>query len=221
MSRSRSFTSAVEDYLKAIYRLERLADRPVSTTALASSLGLRAASVSGMLKKLDDLELIEYRSYHGVSLTEAGRRSALSVMRRHRLVELFLAEVLGIGWDEVHAEAEALEHAISPGLCDRIAARLGDPTVDPHGDPIPTKDGECVEPPTLGLGDIEPGAHATLVRVSDRDSSVLKELTALRIALGAEMTMIDRSADGSSRVAVGSRHCTLRPDVVAAMRVVA
>ena len=138
VARSRSFSAAVEDYLKAIFRLEELQKGPVSTNALAQSLEVRAASISGMLAKLDDLGLVERVAYRGVSLSPEGRRAAVSVIRRHRLLELFLAEILDVPWDEVHEEAEVLEHALSPRLCDlAIANKLGNPDRDPHGDPHP------------------------------------------------------------------------------------
>jgi DtxR family transcriptional regulator, Mn-dependent transcriptional regulator len=138
MGPARSFSPAVEDYLKAIYRLQDETGGPVTTSALGGWLGVTAGSASGMLKKLDDLRLIAYAPYHGVRLNQAGWRAALGVVRRHRLLEAFLAQSLGLSWDQVHDEAEALEHALSPGLCEMIAARLGDPRTDPHGDPIPT-----------------------------------------------------------------------------------
>jgi len=132
-------TSAVEDYAKAIYRLEERAGS-ASTNDLAAMLEVKPGSVSGMLKKMDALGLVEHERYRGVRLTERGRRVALEVIRHHRLLELFLVENLGMTSDEVHAEAEVLEHALSEELEELIARKLGDPTVDPHGDPIPTRD---------------------------------------------------------------------------------
>src|SRR5437660_2610668 len=131
-------TSAIEDYAKAIYALERRGGEPVSTNALAERLGVTPASASGMVKRLGELGLVEHQPYRGVSLTEDGKRVALEVMRHHRLLELYLVETLGVPWDRVHQEAEVLEHHLSEELRCLIAAELGDPTHDPHGDPIPT-----------------------------------------------------------------------------------
>src|SRR5436309_9776743 len=133
-------SQAIEDYAKAIYALERRDAEAVSTNALAERLGVTPASASGMVKRLGELGLVEHRPYRGVSLTEEGRRVALEVMRHHRLLELYLVETLGVPWDRVHAEAEILEHVLSEELEELIAAKLGDPTHDPHGDPIPTRE---------------------------------------------------------------------------------
>src|SRR5919198_3450183 len=161
-------TAAVQDYAKAIYTLETR-EGTVATTALAERLGVRPASVSGMLRKLSDLGLVEHERYRGVRLTERGRRVALEVIRHHRLVELFLVESLGMTWDEVHAEAEVLEHALSEELEELIARKLGDPTVDPHGDPIPSRELKLAETPAFALTELEPGEAATFVRISDTD----------------------------------------------------
>src|SRR6266699_5265617 len=153
-------TVAVQDYAKAIYTLESR-DGAASTTELAALLEVRPASVSGMLRKLSELGLVEHERYHGVRLTERGRRVALEVIRHHRLVELFLVESLGMTWDEVHAEAEVLEHALSEELEELIAAKLGDPTVDPHGDPIPTRELTIEEGSTVSLQSLDAGARGT------------------------------------------------------------
>src|SRR6202161_453233 len=137
---------AVEDYAKAIFSLESRDDQPVSTNALAERLGITPGSVSAMLKRLDELGLITPLPYRGVRLTPDGRRIALEVIRHHRLLESYLAEALGMPWDRVHDEAEVLEHVLSDDLEELIAAKLGHPTVDPHGDPIPTADLELDEP---------------------------------------------------------------------------
>src|SRR5213080_2802093 len=132
-------TAAVEDYVKAVYMLESSGEA-ASTNALAARLDVTPAAVSGMLRKLAALGLVEHEPYHGAHLTERGRLVALEVIRHHRLIELFLVESLGMGWDEVHAEAEVLEHGLSEELEELIARKLGDPTVDPHGDPIPSRE---------------------------------------------------------------------------------
>src|SRR4051812_22354809 len=136
---------AIEDYAKAIYVLETRGDEPVSTNALADRLGVTPGSVSAMIKKLDEAELVTHTPYRGVRLTEAGRRTALEVIRHHRLLELFLAEVLEMPWDRVHQEAEVLEHVLSTELEEMIAEKLGNPTRDPHGDPIPSAEFEIEE----------------------------------------------------------------------------
>src|ERR1700752_5180051 len=140
MSGHDQISSATEDYAKAIYALQERGDDPVSTNALAERLGVTPASASGMVKRLGELGLVEQEPYRGVSLTEDGRRVALEVMRHHRLLELYLVETLGVPWDRVHQEAEVLEHVLSEELEELISAKLGDPTHDPHGDPIPTRE---------------------------------------------------------------------------------
>src|SRR5450759_1437057 len=147
-TRESSRSQAVEDYSKAIFSLESRGEEPVSTNALAERLGITAGSVSAMLKKLDELGLITPVPYRGVRLTAEGRRLALEVIRHHRLLESYLADALGMPWDRVHAEAEVLEHVLSEDLEELIAAKLGHPTVDPHGDPIPSAKLELAEPAT-------------------------------------------------------------------------
>src|SRR5436190_23835949 len=158
-------TAAVQDYAKAIYTLETR-DGTVSMTALAERLNVRPASVSGMLRKLAALGLAEHEPYHGVRLTERGRKVALEVIRHHRLLELYLVENLGMSWDEVDAEAEVLEHVLSDQLEELIAAKLGDPTLDPHGDPIPSRELTIDTSESRGLYALESGEQGTFVRVS-------------------------------------------------------
>jgi DtxR family Mn-dependent transcriptional regulator len=219
VTRVRSFSPAVEDYLKAIYRLESEAGEPVTTNALCGWLGVTAPSASGMLKKLDDLRLVVYVPYRGVHLSEAGRRMALGVIRRHRLLETFLAETLGLSWDKVHNEAEALEHALSPELCEVIAARLGDPRTDPHGDPIPTRDGQMVEAPSENLGSLGPGQRGRVTRVSDRDPGILRFLSERGIALGDVLEIRQVRPGGAVTVAARSGVHLLDAAVAAAIRV--
>ncbi|HTA10270.1 MAG TPA: metal-dependent transcriptional regulator [Streptosporangiaceae bacterium] len=219
MAPARSFSAAVEDYLKAIYRLQAEIGGPVTTTELGGWLGVTASSASGMLRKLDDLQLVSYEPYRGVQLSDSGWRAALRVVRRHRLLELFLSETLGLPWDRLHDEAEKLEHALSPGLCEVIAARLGDPRTDPHGDPIPTTDGRVIEAPSANLGSSLPGQRRRVVRVSDRDPEVLRLLTDLGIALGDSLHVRDVHASGAVTVDAGGGVHVLDPHVVAAIRV--
>src|SRR3954466_1792774 len=159
-------TSAIEDYAKAIYALEERGEGAVTTNALAERLGVTAGSASGMVKRLDEMGLVTHVPYKGVQLTAEGVRLALEVLRHHRLLELYLAQALDVPWDRVHEEAEVLEHVLSEELEELISAKLGDPTRDPHGDPIPTPDLKIVEPDTLALDALETGARGTFVRVS-------------------------------------------------------
>jgi DtxR family Mn-dependent transcriptional regulator len=169
---------AVEDYLKAIFKLQ--ADgRPATTSGLADELGVSDASATSMSKKLASLGLVTHAPYHGVTLTDSGRRVALEIVRHHRLLELYLAEVLGYRWDEVHEEADRLEHFISEEFEERIDALLGRPTVDPHGDPIPTKDLQIAEQSLIPLSELAPGSTAVITRVSDREPAHLRALAAL------------------------------------------
>src|ERR1700691_2388377 len=160
-------TPAIEDYSKAIFSLEARRDKPVSTNALAERLNITPGSVSAMLKRLDELGPITHVPCRGVRLTSDGRRIALEVIRHHRLLESYLAEALGMSWDRVHAEAEVLEHVLSEDLEELIAAKLGHPTVDPHGDPIPSAELELEERPTDRMENLQPGDEGLFVRVSD------------------------------------------------------
>src|SRR6202167_79705 len=162
-------TPAVEDYSKAIFALESRGEEPVSTNALAERLGITPGSVSAMLKRLDEPGLITHIPYRGVRLTADGRRIALEVIRHHRLLESYLSEALGMPWDRVHAEAEVLEHVLSEDLEELIAAKLGHPTVDPHGDPIPTAELELEERLTHSMESLQVGEEGVFVRVSDSD----------------------------------------------------
>jgi len=179
-------SASVEDYAKAVYVLESR-DGVASTTALAERLGVSAPAVSAMVKKLAGLGYVTHVRYRGVRLTDEGRRIALEVLRHHRLLETYLHEELGVPWDGVHAEAEILEHVLSEGLEERIAAKLGEPTHDPHGDPIPAADGTLAEQETVSLASLPKGARARFVRVSDSDPALLRRLAELGIAPGDEV----------------------------------
>ena len=190
-------SEAIEDYAKAIYALQRRgAGRPVSTTDLAQRLGVTSGSASAMLKKLAERGLATHAPYHGVQLTAAGERLALEVLRHHRLLELYLAEAFGMPWDQVHAEAEVLEHVLSEELEELIAAKLGDPTVDPHGDPIPGRDGSIDEPETRSLSDLATGDRAIFLRVSDSNPDMLRYLADRRIRPGQELEVMDKQPFG-------------------------
>ena len=214
-----SRTSAIEDYAKAIYALESR-HGPVTTTALAERLGVTAGSASGMVKRLDELGLVEHRPYRGVSLTEDGRRVALEVMRHHRLLELYLVKSLGVPWDRVHQEAEVLEHVLSEELEELIAAKLGDPTHDPHGDPIPTRELTIEEGPSQSLQSLGIGDRGIFTRVSDSNPDMLRFLTGRGIAPGDEFEVIDKQPFGGPLfVRFGENVHVLGGDLARAMRV--
>ena len=157
MSAAPQLSDAVQDYAKAIYSLEARSDEPVPTSAIAERMGVSAASASAMVKRLSEQGLVTHAPYRGVELTGEGRQVALEVLRHHRLLELYLAVHLDVPWDRVHAEAEALEHAISEDLEERIAAKLDHPTHDPHGDPIPSAELELHDRDTLSLDSLDAG----------------------------------------------------------------
>ncbi|MFZ0092059.1 MAG: metal-dependent transcriptional regulator [Solirubrobacteraceae bacterium] len=213
-------SSAVEDYTKAIYALQARGGEPVSTTAIAERLAVTAASASGMVRRLGELGLVTHRRYHGVLLTEAGRRVALEVMRHHRLLELYLVQSLGVSWDRVHQEAEVLEHVLSEELEERIAAKLGDPTLDPHGDPIPSRDLTIEEIDTASLESLEPGARGMFARVSDSDPDMLRYLSQRGIAPGNTLEVVERQPFGGPLfVRFGADIHPLGGDLARAMRV--
>jgi DtxR family Mn-dependent transcriptional regulator len=213
-------TPAVEDYAKAIYALERRDGEAVTTNALADRLGVTAASASGMVKRLGELGLVEHEPYRGVSLTDDGRRVALEVMRHHRLLELYLVQTLGVPWDRVHQEAEVLEHVLSEELEELIAAKLGDPTHDPHGDPIPTRDLKIEEGMTQSLQTLEVGARGTFARVSDSDPEMLRFLAERGIAPGGALEVVDKQPfDGPLFVRFGDHVHVLGGALARAMRV--
>jgi DtxR family Mn-dependent transcriptional regulator len=189
-------STAVEDYAKAIYALEVRGEGAVSTNALAERLGVTPGSASGMVRRLDELGLVTHEPYKGVALTESGRRIALEVLRHHRLLELYLAESLGLPWDRVHAEAEVLEHHISEELEELIAAKLGNPTHDPHGDPIPTRELEIDEGPSESLATLEAGARGRFTRVSDQDPEMLRYLAERGIRPGDGFEVVERQPFG-------------------------
>jgi DtxR family Mn-dependent transcriptional regulator len=181
---------AVEDYLKAIYQLSQ-EGKPVSTSAIAERLDIAAGSVTGMLKRLAEQGLVEHVPYHGTNLTRSGEANAIRMIRRHRVIELFLVEVLGYTWDRVHVEAERLEHAASDELIDRMAHALGEPAADPHGAPIPTAHGDFHETHYPTLADLGPGRSAVLRRVRDDDPAALRFLAGLNLVPGATIEVID------------------------------
>lgn len=196
--RHEGLTAPAEDCLKAVYELERAGSgAAVTTNDLAHRLALAAASVTGMVKRLAGQGLIDHARYRGVRLTEQGRRTALRTLRRHRVIETYLVSALGFGWDRVHEEAERLEHAASDELVDRMAAALGNPAVDPHGAPIPTRDGGIVEGPAgRALSEAGPGDRGRIARVDDDDAERLRYLASLGIRPGVEFEVVERAPFG-------------------------
>jgi DtxR family transcriptional regulator, Mn-dependent transcriptional regulator len=218
---STDISKAVQDYAKAIWTLAQRSADPVSTSAIADRLEVSPASASAMVKRLEALGLATREPYHGVRLTPSGERVALEVVRHHRLLELYLAEALGMSWDRVHEEAEVLEHAISPELSELIATKLGDPTHDPHGDPIPTRDGHIDEEPTRALADLEPGDRGVFVRVSDSDPDMLRYLADRGIAPGDRFEVLEREPfEGPLTVRFADRSQVLGGALTRAMRTV-
>ena len=213
-------SAAVEDYAKAIYSLTGWGRETASTNDLADRLGVTAGSVSAMIKRLDEEGLVERVPYRGVRLTAEGTRVALGVLRRHRLLELFLAEVLEVPWEDVHDEAEVLEHALSEKLAELIATKLGDPEFDPHGDPIPSREGSIEEGETISLAELSPGEHGTFVRISDSDPAMLRYVSEQGIAVGDDLEMIDRQPfDGPCTIRIGDREHVLGLRLAESMRV--
>jgi DtxR family Mn-dependent transcriptional regulator len=188
---SESLTRSVEDYLKAIYQLSP-EGRPASTSEIAHLLALSPPSVTGMVKRLSEHGLLEHVPYRGVQLTDEGRRAALRMVRRHRLIEAYLVEFLGYSWDTVHDEAERLEHAVSDTLVERMAEALDNPDVDPHGDPIPSADGFVHELSCTPLSDIPIGDTVEIHRVHENQPERLRYIASLGIKPGVHITVLDR-----------------------------
>jgi DtxR family Mn-dependent transcriptional regulator len=221
VSATAGVSSAVQDYAKAIYALQgRGGGEAVATNDLAARLGVTPASASSMARKLAELGLADLEPYRGVRLTPEGERVALEVLRHHRLLELYLAEHLGVPWDRVHEEAEALEHVISEDLEARIAAKLGNPTRDPHGDPIPSVDLAIDEEATTSLEALEVGMRGRFVRVSDSDPAMLRYLDERGIGIGDELEVVERQPFGGPlTVVIGGARQVLGGALARAMRV--
>jgi len=206
-----SLTGPVEDYLKAIYSLGR-GTVSVATNDIAQRLALAPASVSGMVRRLADQGLLSYERYHGVTLTESGRRAALRTLRRHRVIEAYLSGALAYPWDKVHDEAERLEHAASDELIDRMAEAIGEPVVDPHGAPIPSREGLMDETEYLPLAELGAGCGARVVRVSDDDPEMLRYIGELGIIPGSEVVVISKSPyDGPITLRVAGTLLSIGP----------
>ena len=192
---------AVEDYLKAVYKLQQDAEA-VSTTSLADELGRSAASVTNMVKGLAERGLLQHTPYRGVRLTALGEVTALRIIRRHRVLELYLIEKLGFSWDNVHPKAERLEHAASDTLIDHMATALGEPSVDPHGSPIPTREGEIAATEWIPLAELEDGGQGVVREVSDHSGEALRRLASLGLFLGTRLRLLSVREDGAAHLEV-------------------
>ena len=194
-------TLTVENYVKAIYQILTETNQPtVGNGDIARKLGVAPGTVTSMLQTLDAANLVNYQTHKGASLTDAGRTLALRVLRRHRLMELFLNKTLGMTWAEVHEEAEHLEHAVSDGLIDRIDAYLGFPDRDPHGDPIPNRDGAVADCDTISLRECDAGSRFELLRVLDQSPEFLRYLTQSGLDLGARGAVIENQEQAGALV---------------------
>lgn len=180
-------STSTQNYLKAIWSLGEWSDEPVTASALAARAGVRTSTVSDAVRKLTEQGLLEHTRYGAITLSAPGHEHALAMVRRHRLIETFLVEVLGYTWDEVHDEAEHLEHAVSDLMIDRIDAHLGHPRRDPHGDPIPTSDGQISRPDAVLLSSVPAGAGARVERISDNDPTLLAFFAEHGIGVGTEL----------------------------------
>jgi len=214
-------SEAVQDYLKAIYKLQQTGG-VVSTSALAEAMGVAAPSATGMVKRLAGLKLVRHHPYRGVLLTKAGQKMALEVLRHHRLLELYLAEALGYPWDKVHEEAERLEHVISEEFEEKIFQALGQPTRDPHGEPIPGKDG-TLDAAELGpLSELEPGARGIISQVSDPEAEMLRYLGERGLVPNAAVEVLEKAPfNGPITVKTGKTSHVLGRDLARHIRVAA
>jgi DtxR family Mn-dependent transcriptional regulator len=214
-----AITPAMQDYLKAMYHLQDEGDS-VTTQRLAEALSISSPSVTNMIKRLHELGLARHTRYRGVELTETGEQAALEVVRHHRLLELYLVDMLGFQWDEAHAEAECLEHHVSEKMEARIDAALGHPTHDPHGDPIPSQDGAVAELSDTRLLDLESGEGGIIVRVSDRDPEQLRYLGELGLYPGVAVAVLEKLPfEGPLRIRVGDATHLISPPLAAVVRV--
>ncbi|BCW67692.1 DtxR family transcriptional regulator [Arthrobacter sp. NicSoilB4] len=215
-------SSSIEDYVKVIYSFTEWQDKPITSTQLAQRLGVANSSVSEMVRKLKDQGLVDHQPYSAITLTADGVRLALSMVRRHRLIETFLVRELGYRWDEVHDEAELLEHAVSDTFIDRMAAKLGNPVRDPHGDPIPAADGSVQMPAAHRMSELDDGHTGLITRISDENPELLRYLSAEEITLDADVEVLGRKPFGGAlvvRIGTGGdrREFDLAEEVAAAL----
>jgi len=217
-----SVSAVAQDYLKVIWNATEWTAEPVTTKALAARLDVSPSTVSQNVRRLTEQGFVTHAPYGVIGLTETGRTVALAMVRRHRLIETFLVRQLGYSWDEVHDEAEVLEHAVSERFVDRIDTILGRPDRDPHGDPIPAPDGRMTVPPMVRLADLPAGATGVVGRVSDASPEVLQYLTSVGVTLEVPLTVVRReAAAGVLTVTVGDRAVVLGAPAAAAVWVLA
>jgi DtxR family Mn-dependent transcriptional regulator len=215
-------SSSIEDYVKVIYSFTEWQDKPITSTQLAQRLGVANSSVSEMVRKLKEQGLVDHKPYSAVTLTRDGVRLALSMVRRHRLIETFLVQELGYRWDEVHDEAELLEHAVSDTFIERMADKLGNPVRDPHGDPIPGADGSVLMPPAYRMSELDGGHTGRITRISDENPELLRYLAAEQIDVDAPVEVLGRKPFGGPLVvriggAGGLRDVDLADEVASAL----
>jgi DtxR family Mn-dependent transcriptional regulator len=193
-------SSSIEDYVKVIYSFTEWQDKPITSSQLAQRLGVANSSVSEMVRKLKEQGLVDHKPYSAITLTANGVSLALSMVRRHRLIETYLVQELGYSWDEVHDEAEHLEHAVSDTFIERMAAKLGNPLRDPHGDPIPSADGSVKMPPAHRLSELDEGHTGRITRISDENPELLRYLSSEEIDLDANVEVVGRKPFGGPLV---------------------
>ena len=221
MPRDASLSQAIQDYLKAIFEISPEGG-PTTTNQIAERLGVKPASVTGMIKRLAALDppLLSYQKHHGVQLTDAGRQVSLQVIRKHRLIERFLVQTLGYSWDEVHEEAERLEHAVSFQFAERLARLLGEPDFDPHGDPIPDRDLKLPKMRTISLMDAPKGSNVSIRRVLSSDPELLRYLTRMGVQPGAEITVVEQVPfDRTVHIRAGNEERVLGADISTLLQV--
>lgn len=215
-------SSSIEDYVKVIYSFTEWQDKPITSTQLAQRLGVANSSVSEMVRKLKDQGLVLHKPYSAITLTPEGVRLALSMVRRHRLIETYLVQDLGYSWDEVHDEAELLEHAVSDTFIERMAAKLGNPTRDPHGDPIPSADGTVEVPLAHRMSELDDGHTGRITRISDENPDLLRYLASEEIDLDSDVEVVGRKPFGGALMvrigpAPNSRNFDLADEVASAL----
>ncbi len=211
--------TSVQDYIKAIYELEVAQKRP-STKSVADLLGVQMASVTGMVKYLAAEGFVKHVPYRGFKVTQKGRGVALRMLRRHRLIELFLVQTLGLGWDEVHADAEQMEHAVSDRLIERIYGYLGQPQFDPHGSPIPTADGKVAAGRRIPIAQLKAGHKGIVAEVEDRDPVFLRYVSSLGIKIGSTVRVIAKEPYGGPvRLRLGKRNILMGVEAAERVRV--
>ena len=204
------FSQSEENYIKTIYHLAAISDKGISTNSIAKKLNTKASSVTDMIKKLSDKEVVMYKKYQGVTLTNFGKKTAANIIRKHRLWEVFLVEKLDFSWDEVHEVAEQLEHIKSPKLIDELDAFLGHPKRDPHGDPIPDKEGNLPQIQKSLLATLEKNEKGVCVGVNDTSSEFLRFLDKQEIGLGQNIEVLDKEPfDDSFLVKINGKEMTI------------